>query len=320
MYYSVVDIFCGGGGASAGYHNAGMNTVLAIDNSPHCVYTFQKNFGNVVISDNVELLHGQKILNYIKINPFLVSASPPCEPYTLANEKRINNTYDRMFDDPTGRLMIESIRLIADLNPRYFIIENVLGILQGENDELLKHEFSKVGLPEPFFNIIDAHKWGAPSKRKRVIISNINLKSQHTKKVTVNDAFKGLPPLNQPSNVTEHYSIPLPMKHKKKLPNLAINRALVFFRGANKQYKNHIRLDPNAPANVIMGLSRFFHPFEDRFLTVREQARLMTFPDSHLFYGTTEQKLDMIGEAIPPLIAEQIGKQIIADYELSLNY
>jgi DNA (cytosine-5)-methyltransferase 1 len=62
-----------------------------------------------------------------------------------------------------------------------------------------------------------------------------------------------------------------------------------------------------------MGKSSFFHPFEDRLLTPREHARLMTFPDNYKFMGGTTQVYDIIGEAVPPLLTEQIGNQFISN-------
>ncbi|MEM4637394.1 MAG: DNA cytosine methyltransferase, partial [Nitrososphaerota archaeon] len=61
-------------------------------------------------------------------------------------------------------------------------------------------------------------------------------------------------------------------------------------------------------APTIYGKARFIHPYEDRLLTVREQARLMTFPDSHVFYGGVDRQFDQVGEAVPPKLSSKIAK------------
>jgi len=96
----------------------------------------------------------------------------------------------------------------------------------------------------------------------------------------------------------------------KKLATLRPRQALIMFRGAGREMRNYIRLDWDEPASTVMGKSRFIHPEDDRMLTPRENARLMTFPDEHRFSGSNESIYDQIGEAVPPLIAKMIGDKI----------
>ena len=307
---TVVDLFCGGGGSSAGYHKAGYRSVFAIDKEEHCVTTYNANFGEIARVGNVSSLHSNDILRVIGDSPFLLSASPPCEPYTAANEKRIKDPYMRMFDDPIGRLMVESIRLIADLKPRYYVIENVLGVLEGRNSDLLADEFERLGLGHPYFNVVKAEEWGVPSKRQRVIISNVRLRSPRYLPISVMEAISDLPPPNSPDRFDDHYLVRAPPKHSSKIPLTKFGQGLIYFKGAKKQYKNYMRLYPDKSAEVVMGLSKFIHPYDDRLLTIREHARLMSFPDSHRFLGTTDQKFDMVGEAVPPNLTYEIAKQL----------
>lgn len=312
MDMELVDLFCGGGGSSTGYHAAGFKTTFAVDKEYHCINTFNANHGNVARQLDISELRSEVISKQIKNKPTLVTASPPCEPYTSANENRIKDPIMRMFDDPIGRLMIHAIRLIADLEPEFYTIENVAGILQGENKSLLKEEFNRVGLGDPVFNVIEAADWGIPSHRLRVIISNKKLTVPNLPRKTVMDAIGDLPEPNYPHEFEDHITIPVPKKHQKKLVTLPQGEGLVYFRGANKQYVNYKRLYPNEPAPVVMGKSSFFHPFEDRLLTPREHARLMTFPDDYKFIGGTTQVYDIIGEAVPPYLTQQIGEQFIS--------
>ncbi|MCC6062763.1 MAG: DNA cytosine methyltransferase, partial [Desulfurococcales archaeon] len=88
---------------------------------------------------------------------------------------------------------------------------------------------------------------------------------------------------------------------------------LYIFEGAEgKRFYNYMRLDPYDLAPTIMGSSRFIHPFEDRLLTVREQARLMGFPDHHIFVGGRDEQYNQVGEAVPPPLAKAIASYIIS--------
>ncbi len=307
----LVDLFSGGGGSSTGYHMAGFETKVAIDHELHCVNTFKLNHGNVVYQKDISTLHSNFILEKLKSKPAVVTASPPCEPYTSANEKRIKNPFERMFIDPIGRLMIDAIRLIADIDPEFYTIENVTGILDGDSKDLLRDEFDRVGLGKPYFNVIEAEEWGVPSKRTRVIISNIRINSPRKRKITVMEAIGDLPPPNYPHEYEYHYTIPISTKRASKIPLLSYGEGLVYFPGANNEYKNYMRLHPDRVAPVIMGKSRFIHPYEDRLLTPAEHARLMTFPDTYKYWGNSEQIYDVIGEAVPPKVTYEIGKQFI---------
>jgi DNA (cytosine-5)-methyltransferase 1 len=309
-----VDLFCGGGGTSRGFHNAGFKSIFAADQEWFCVESYNANFGNVAELCDVANLHGLKILNKIKSEPLVVTASPPCEPYTSANEHRIKDPYFRMFDDPVGRLMIDAIRLISDLNPKYYMMENVMGILEGDNKKLLTEEFDRLGLDKPHFNVLQAAEWGVPSYRNRVVISNIKLESPKLPKITVMESIKDLASPNYPHDINYHEPDLIPDKYLTKAPLVPAGEGLIYFKGSKQQHKNYMRLYPDKPGEVVMGLSKFLHPFEDRLLTPREHARLMTFPDNHIFIGTKEQIYDMIGEAVPPNLAYGIAKQIIEDY------
>ena len=82
----------------------------------------------------------------------------------------------------------------------------------------------------------------------------------------------------------------------------------MFFRGANKEYGNFTRLSWNMLAPTVMGKSRFIHPLDDRLLTPREHARLMSYPDNHLFLGTIDQQFNLVGESVPPFLTFLMGK------------
>ena len=106
------------------------------------------------------------------------------------------------------------------------------------------------------------------------------------------------------------YLCRLDLSNIDKIHRVKKGEAVVFFKGAVEEKKTWIRLDPDKPSDTIMGKSRFIHPFEDRPLTVREHARVMTFPDSFIFSNKIDVAFNQVGEAVPPLIARHISKKL----------
>ncbi|WP_237698669.1 DNA cytosine methyltransferase [Pyrococcus yayanosii] len=94
---------------------------------------------------------------------------------------------------------------------------------------------------------------------------------------------------------------------EREIPRLKWGEALQRFG----RFSNWIRLHPHKPAPTVRGNSRFVHPFEDRPLTVREQARLMGYPDDHVFLGGRNVQYDSIGESVPPPLAKAIALEVM---------
>ncbi|MHA1912029.1 MAG: DNA cytosine methyltransferase [Candidatus Kariarchaeaceae archaeon] len=314
--YSFVELFCGGGGFGRGFHQSGFLSKVAVDLNRDCVETYKLNFPDSnVLEEDVSQLRSEIISGFLgKAGtdlPLLI-ASPPCEPYTSANQNRLKEPLERLYSDPVGQLMLHAIRLIGDLKPRYFVIENVITATEGELKDALRFELNEVGYDEVYFNIIEAGKNGVPSVRPRVFISNVSFSDfEKQDEVTVRQVCGELPDPRYPHGDDLHELRQLNEDKTEKLATLRPGQALITFRGAGREMRNYIRLDWDEPSSTVMGKSRFIHPEDDRMLTPRENARLMTFPDEHLFTGTSESIYDQIGEAVPPLIAKLIGDKII---------
>ncbi|MFX1294470.1 MAG: DNA cytosine methyltransferase [Promethearchaeota archaeon] len=310
MKIKILDLFCGGGGFAAGFQQEGFEIVAAIDQSYNAYLTYHHNFPQALFfNENIHELHAVDIVNKMGDYPDVIIASPPCEPYTSANTHRQKVALARLYDDEVGRLVLDTIRIIGDLNPSIFIVENVPELLSGELKWALSQEFRRIGYDKIYFNILFAEDYGTPSKRKRLFISNIKirLKKQY-------NHFHVQDILNLPSpigfhNILNHQWCPISPKKLKKIRKLKPGSALVYYQSATrKTYTNWIRLTPNAIAPTVIGHSRFIHPFEDRVLTVRENARLMGFPDTHQFFGGLDIQYDQVGEAVPVPLAAAIAK------------
>lgn len=308
MSFKVVDLFSGAGGFSRGFFEAGFKLVAALDNAPQVAKTYRTNFPQVtLIEDDIQNVDGETLLKIIGERPDVVIASPPCEPYTSANIRRLKDPLDRLYSDPMGRLTLHGIRLIGDLEPRIFVIENVPQIMEGSLKEALVREIKRIGYREVFFNILRAEDYGSPSRRTRVFISNVKIKPPPLKsRIVVIEALKDLPSPN--GEIPNHEYVPMSPKKFKKALKLKWGSSLVKYEGSDgKFYTNWTRLHPFRLAPPILGNSRFIHPFETRLLTVREHARLMGFPDYHVFLGGRDSQFDMVGEAVPVPLARSIA-------------
>ena len=313
MTISVVDLFCGCGGYSLGFIQAGCKILLAVDIDPYTLKTYnQNNSGIPILNTDIRNLHSQQILEKIKIKPDIIIASPPCESYTNANRYRKKDPFMRLYDDPMGRLVLHAIRLISDLEPKAFIIENVPQVADGVLKECLIREFERVGISQVYFNRFRTEDYGTPSKRARLFISNVKIrmkKQSRVKDLKLMDMIGDLPPPNSIHDFKNHELTQISKKRNKKIQRLRRGSSLIYYRSArNKMNTNWKKLQGNQVCPTIIGHSRYVHPTEKRLLTVREHARLMGYPDDYEFAGGTSNQYNQIGESVPVPLSNAIAK------------
>lgn len=313
MVYIVADLFSGGGGFSRGFDRAGFSIVFAIDADPVCGKTFKLNFPwSFVLVDDIKDVNGDDIKYLTGKVPDVVIGSPPCEPFTGANPHREIEPLDRLYKDPLGVLTLEYIRIVGELKPRIFIMENVPTLNIPILKEVLIKEFRYAGYNNLYFNILRAEDYGTPSRRVRLFISNVLIKPKPMdKRITVEEALSGI---TCSSALPNNECIQPTDRKLKRISRVKWGKALFYYKGAVKRIPNYIRLKPNDIAPTILGSSRFIHPYEDRLLTVREHARLMGFPDYHIFFGNRDQQYNQVGEAVPPTLAYAIALYLLESY------
>ncbi|ABN70018.1 DNA-cytosine methyltransferase [Staphylothermus marinus F1] len=311
--YKFIDLFCGAGGFAEGFILTNrFRSVLGIDNFRPAAQTYKINFpDSIVIMEDIKRIRNDDLIEIIDPEEIdVVIGSPPCEPFTGANPKREKNPIDRLYKDPAGQLTLHYIRIVGFLKPRVFVMENVPAIMDDGLEYVLRREFEKIGY-RIYFNILRAEDYGTPSHRLRVFISNIPIKPKKQKhRITVGEAFKGLPKpgTGYPPN---HDPFPLPLRKLKRISRLKWGQAMIYYEGARRRLPNLIRLNPNKIAPTVLGSSRFIHPYENRFITVREQARLMGFPDTFIFVGGRDEQYNLVGEAVPVPLAKAIAEYIV---------
>jgi len=308
--FKFIDLFCGAGGFSLGFYLTGrFKPILAIDNFKPVAETYKVNFPSaIVLVENIQNLREEDLYNFAKPDDVdLIIGSPPCEPFTSANPNRLRNPIDRLYIDPQGQLVLHFIRIVSFYRPRVFIMENVPAIMDDDLREALVYEFKRAGYKQIYFNVLSAEHYETPSRRRRVFISNILIKPPRAqRRIVVSEALRDLPP---PTSLIPNHDPPpeFPWRKLRRVAHKKWGEALIYFQGAESTIPNLIRLDPSDIAPTVMGSSRFIHPFENRLLTVREQARLMGFPDTFIFIGGRDTQYNMVGEAVPVPLAKAIA-------------
>ncbi|MEM3819017.1 MAG: DNA cytosine methyltransferase [Nitrososphaerota archaeon] len=309
MNLKILDVYSGAGGFSLGFRNC---ILAAIENHPHVVKTYRANFPDaIVFAEDVKRISGRDILKTVG-EVDVVIGGPPCEPFTSINTKRMVDPYDRLFTDRQGRLVLEFTRLVDELKPRIYILENVPELVSEPLGSMIRKIFNRVGY-ETHFNMLEAEKYGTPSRRRRVFISNleIDLSGMEETPKCVQEVLGDLPP---PGSLPNHSIISIGKSRLSRIKRLRWGQSLYKFRDGRGNIRyNWTRLNPKKIAPTIYGKARFIHPYEHRLLTVREQARLMGFPDNHVFYGGVDRQFDQVGEAVPPPLSKKIAKKIIKD-------
>lgn len=203
----IIDLFCGAGGLSLGFENAGFDILYANDIDKHSVSTYRKNRPSVhpenIICSDIEVFLKENVDKLKKNKCDIVIGGPPCQGFSMANRQRILN-------DPRNRLYKKFIETISISNPKVFVMENVKGMI-GVADQVVE-DFNKIGF-ECKYQLFNAKNYGIPQNRERLIYIGLNKKKikntsniidaifkdileNHTAdEVPIKDAFWGLRPL-----------------------------------------------------------------------------------------------------------------------------
>lgn len=341
-----VDLFCGAGGFTIGLQKAGWDALLGVDINPHAAATHRHNFpmvshetGDLGDPEVQERLTQQ----FVGQEVALVAGGPPCQGFSVFGKRRFVNTRGYApHDDPRNRLVFAFVDFVRRVQPRWFLMENVPGLANlddGQFLQILLQEFRQAGYPNAEFRILNAADYGVPQLRRRLII--IGNRTGHIipwpKKKFFSDpkewqdAHRGVGEVITDLSGDKSYSrftCHVPMKHKPllverytyipeggKLDVAALPDHLRSgYRTSEVKNYSHVfkRLHRDKPAlTMVPGHNAFpIHPWLNRALTVREAARIQTFPDFVEFKGPRQEQCIQVGNAFPPLLAELIGNNI----------
>lgn len=305
----IASLFSGCGGLDLGLVQAGHDIIWANDIDADSVATYIKN-----ISPHAVLSPIEDVLSSSIPEADVVVGGFPCQGFSQANLLRFE-------EDERNRLYLEFLRVIKDKQPKYFLAENVRGILSlsgGRAIQRIESDFASAGyrVKKQLFNVAD---YGVPQSRWRVIISGTRKdlpeelnyhypEPSHTdpKKIAVNNLMPWV-------TISEALKdIPEPTQ-ENDLPNHIFSQ----YKVTNRNFTGHRATDPNKPSPTILargngkgGVCAIQHPLNHRRMSIREQAIIQTFPLDFEFVGGMNSCYRQVGNAVPVLFARHIGKQL----------
>lgn len=295
----IISLFSGCGGLDLGFIKAGFEVVWANDFDKEAVQSYRENIGSHIVHDSIYNIQTEDIPDAdILIGGF------PCLGFTVAKGK------SRELDCDYNQLFQEYARVLEAKQPKYFVVENVTGIKSGKefnsffhNVILKKFKEAGEGYSVKYDTLISS-AFGVPQNRKRVIIlgTRNDVKDEPNfaprvvdKLLTLKDAIADLP-LEYDLSIPNHIG----SKHKVKINGYVGNR----------------QLDWDKPSPTITGRGSRTggavihpHPNRHRRLTVRECARIQSFPDDFIFKGSNGACFAQIGNAVPPIMSFFIANE-----------
>lgn len=328
--YTLVELFAGAGGLALGLEQAGFTSLLLNEINKHACNTLRKNrpHWNVVEGDIVE-----QNFSHLSGKVDLLTGGFPCQPFSTAGKKL-------GLEDIRGTLVFEMIRVMKEIQPKVFLAENVSGLKNDDNGrtiEIIKNLINDSGYTIVEEDIYKAILYKVPQKRERLIIIAVrnDLKdkliyekpSPYHSLMTVRDALKKGSLYNTDVPTSEGQSYPkrkaeilshvpeggywrdLPLELQKEYMKGSFNL------GGGKTGMAR-RLSWSEPSLTLtcspaQKQTERCHPEENRPLTIREYARIQTFPDDWVFEGSTSEIYKQIGNAVPVNLAACLGRAIV---------
>jgi DNA (cytosine-5)-methyltransferase 1 len=360
-----ISLFTGAYGLDLGLEQAGFHTVTVVEKDRDAVKTIALNrpfFKESAISRDIQnvtsqqlLEEGGRVLNLGRAlqsqEVDLVTGGPPCQPFSTAGKRG-------SVMDPRGSLFMDFIRIVKEVQPRFFLMENVKGLLSAplrhrpinqrrkdypplEPDEIpgaaLKVVLSEMQAIEynVVYNLLEAADYGVPQNRERVIFIGSRdgetatfpipkyCKNGQTlpKWRTLKDALTGLVDaepefMSYSENRLKYLKLLKAGQNWRHLPEELKKEAMggAYNSGGGK-VGFYRRLSWDKPSPTIttsphQKATDMCHPVELRCLTVRESARIQTFPDDWIFYGSVSSKYKQIGNAVPVLLGKELGSYL----------
>ena len=344
---NVLDLFCGCGGLSKGFEEAGYNILIGVDFEQSALNTFNLNHKG---AQGLRLdLSKPESFNTIdeKLNGRTIDViigGPPCQGFSL--------TGPRNFDDERNKLYLAMIETVRRYQPKAFLIENVPGmanLYKGAVKDEIVRRFSDMGYTVSY-KIVCAADYGVPQIRKRLVFVGLKDTTNPfcfptpyltpTEYVTCEQAISDLPSLEDDlgEEISSYTCNPVNDFQKEMRGNssqlqnhTAINHkqfvkdviAQVPDGGNYKDLPSGVgesrvfhmawtRLNSKRPARTVdTGHRNLFHYKYNRCPTVRESARLQTFPDDFVFLGNRGQQNKQVGNAVPVLLAKALAKKLL---------
>ncbi|MCL2386909.1 MAG: DNA cytosine methyltransferase [Defluviitaleaceae bacterium] len=311
----LISLFSGAGGLDLGFIRAGFDVVVSNEYDSTIWETYEKNHTAPLIRGDIRKIPSS---DFPECDGII--GGPPCQSWSEAGTLR-------GIDDPRGQLFFEYIRLIRDKKPKFFLAENVSGMLSHRHTKAvanIKNMFDESGY-NVYTQMLNASDFGVPQDRKRVFYVGIRKDLNHTFNFPTSENDKI--PLSKAIGDLKDNAIPALPTNKTNGNNCIVSNHEYMIGGFSSIYmsRNRVRswdeqsftiqaggrhapIHPQAPKMVFIEQNKreFVKGKEDlyRRLSVRECARIQTFPDSFQFYYTNlSDAYKMIGNAVPIKLA-----------------
>lgn len=327
--YKVIELFAGAGGTALGFENAGLQHVLLNEIDRNAAETLKRNFpkNTNIICDDVKNISFKGYKGKVDI----VQAGFPCQAFSYAGKSL-------GFEDTRGTLFFEFARCVKEVQPKIAVGENVRGLLKHDNGKTLKtmvNVLEELGY-KVCYKVLRAQYLDVPQKRERLIImavrNDLDIPFIYPKEqdytISLREALKDCPKSEGQTYSKSKYEIlklvpeggywrDLPLDLQKKY------MAGSFYLSGGKTGMAR-RLSWDEPSLTLtcapaQKQTERCHPSETRPLTVREYARIQTFPDNWEFKGSLSSQYKQIGNAVPVNLSYHVGKCLIKMLDGSYN-
>jgi DNA (cytosine-5)-methyltransferase 1 len=336
----LVDLFCGCGGFSVGFESAGFQSALGLDIHPPSLDTYAHNHPlAATICGDIRLVNDSTLQQAIRTEKVdVLTAGVPCQGFSLSNRKRHAN-------DERNFLFREFIRVARLLTPTAVVLENVSGIVSSANGEFkrsISDAIRSLGY-DVYVTKLDAADYGVAQRRQRIFFVGVpqgtlwrwparEFGPGRLPHRGVWDAMSDLPALSigesadtyrcapesdlqrllrgDQGTLFNHVAPSHPPETVERIGSTPPGKPMY------PEFRQRIRLHPNqpSPTQICGGIRpqfQFGHPFQPRGLSIRERARIQSFPDRYFFHGGLVQGRVQTGNAVPPLLAQALASQLL---------
>lgn len=295
-----VDLFCGCGGMSLGFQNAGYEIIEAFDNWDPAIRTYEKNFNHPIRKAD---LADESMIDVVSgLLPKIIIGGPPCQDFSSAGHR----------DETLGRAALSKTYtdIVSTAKPKYFVMENVPRIRLSKTYQYVREELKRAGygLTE---KILDASYCGVPQKRKRLFLigclgAEDDFLSEYLDKNLA----------SSPMTIHDYLGDSLGVEYYFRIPR-SYNRRAVFsiyepcqtIRGVDRPIPPNYKKHPQDPVEI--------GPLV-RALTPKERSYMQTFPEDFIFEENRTNTNQMIGNAVPVKLAEYVAKAI-QEYDTNIG-
>lgn len=327
----VVSFFSGAGGLDLGFEAAGFSHLALVEKIELFCDTLRLNrpdwkifgppFDSGDVSKHDDLV--AKLEPLIGKNSFdgIFIGGPPCQPFSIASNQRFNKSGENFkrtgfAHETNGNLLFNYVDLIKHFQPAAFLIENVPGLLDVDGGEQLQRAYSELeskgyALHEPVVLLAAEHS--VPQNRTRLFIVGNRMGKNYSPPVMTGKQLNCSGVFNLPYDSIENH---ITRNHSAE----SITRYMKLNYGMRDQLGRVDRLNPLAPSKTVIaggtagGGRSHLHPFIPRTISVRECARIQTFPDDYIFTGPVARQFTQVGNAVPPVLAAQLADSIFNSF------